>query len=150
MDIITATPDDLPLIARLGRLFAAEAGLAEQGIHYAEEAVETRLGQLLASGTTEIFLAVNHGGIQGMLGMALTPCLFSHDRIATELFWWVRPQSPKATGMRLYLAAEAWAKACGATLVSMVALQRVNPEYMHNLYQKMGFSLNERVYLKRL
>lgn len=92
-----------------------------------------------------IVLYLVEGKPQGVIAGMLSEMLFSHEPIASELIWWVNPEHRTRKSLKLKEAYEYWAKRVGAKYIQMAEL---NDEKIARFYQRTGYDLCERSYLK--
>ena len=83
-----------------------------------------------------------------LIGM-IARTAFSHDPIATEMAWYVRP-SARGTRepIKLIKEYENWAERRGCKVVTMVDIHNLND--LGNLYTRLGYELTEKTYTKVL
>lgn len=83
----------------------------------------------------------------GFLAAMTNPFMFGLDYIATEIAWWV-DEDKRQTGLGtdLLRAFEEWAKHIGCKYATMISLD----DKLGNLYERMGYKLYERAYMKEL
>jgi len=83
----------------------------------------------------------------GFLAGAALPFILGLDTVATELAWWVHPESRlKGVGKVLLEAFEEWAKEVGCSMICLSSMDEETGE----VYIKRGYSLKEYSYLKVL
>lgn len=110
--------------------------------HCSEEDIKTTIYNLLTSPRTQSIIALTDGG---MLAGTVSKFPFGPHFIATEVAWWVDPDKRKSgIGSELLRYFEVWAGVVGCTFVTMGGLDDGLAEY----YEKMGYKLYERAYLK--
>lgn len=143
-----ATISDISDIARLGAIFHDQAGWAE--IPYSVDDCERSLHAFMAM-PSFICLVAEGAGIEGMVSGITSPVYFNHTHLSgEELFWWVSPQAPQMTGVRMLQALEKEAKAKGCKTWQMKSLARLNGERMDALYTRLGYRASERSFIKEL
>lgn len=146
--IRAATHADIPDIARLGALFHAQAGWDEIGYNVSD--CERSLFNFMAM-PSFICLVADHGGIVGMASGITAPVYFNHSHMSgEELFWWVSPDAPQMTGIRLLDALEKQAKDKGCQTWQMKALARLGGERMIKLFERKGYRASEQSFIKEL
>jgi GNAT superfamily N-acetyltransferase len=144
-----ATLEDVAEVARLGKLFHAEAGWGDI-CEYSLEDTEKTL-RFLVEDDNGILLVADTGEIVGMCGGLAHPVYFNHaHKSGQELFWWVKPGLRDGTGRLLLEAMEDEARRIGCVSWSMIALDKVNPELTGRLYRRRGYRASEHSYIKRL
>ncbi len=143
-----ATHNDIDDIARLGALFHAQAGWDE--IAYKVEDCARSLHNLMSSDAF-ICLVSEGAGINGMVSGVISPVYFNHAHVSgEELFWWVSPEAPQMTGIKLLKALEEEAKSRGVATWQMKSLARLGGERMIQLYERFGYRASERSFIKEL
>lgn len=84
---------------------------------------------------------------KGFLAGKIVPFMFSAEPMATELGWWVDPKYRKSeVGKELLEAFEYWAKKKKCKLITMVSLD----DGLGKFYERRGYTLHERAYLKEI
>lgn len=117
--------------------------------NYKDHADENTIRQLATSilssdGSNAICLLHEDGG---MVAGVVTPFFFGKKRIASEIGWWVEPDKRRTkVGSELIDGFEEWAKVTQCQLISMVSLDDELGKY----YEKRGYHLHERVYMKEI
>lgn len=145
MVIRPAAGIDASQIVALGARFLREV--------YADRLAPADPAQLLATATwmlngedRAVFVADRGDGqLTGMIGVFLHPHPFTGERTASEMFWWVDPET-RGEGMRLLRAAEAWARRAGAVVLQMGAPDARVGQF----YERLGFTKLETSYARRL
>ena len=141
MDIKPATFDDLDLILKMTFNFLNQTS-------YAAHVDAEKLGNLVASFLVNdpykiILLCENKGMIAGVIN----PFIFGNELMATEVGWWVEPNERKnKVGQELLEAFERWAKSMDCKMITMVSLD----DKLGMFYEKIGYRLYERAYLKEI
>lgn len=136
---------DLDALVAMGQRFLAQSNYRR---HLTENPAQMRMtaAQLIEAASGNVFVAeADDGTLVGMLGVIVFPHHLSGDTTCGEVFWWVEPDR-RGIGLRLLRAAEAWAKAQGATTLQLIA-----PSHeVETLYERLGFEAVERTYQKAL
>lgn len=91
------------------------------------------------------------GEVCGGIGGMHYPDLLTAQKLAVELFWYVKPEY--RTGMwpiRLLKEFEVWASMCYCTSVNMIHMECSMPEKLAEIYQRLGYSKFETIYRKKL
>jgi GNAT superfamily N-acetyltransferase len=131
----------------LGALFFAEAGLPGR---LDASVAEQSWRSLLGGGFGAIWAIEDSGGSYiGGLGALIYPDMNDGRLVATEAFWYVRPEC-RGGGLRLLQVFEDWAKARGVSRLMMVHLQNLMPESLSRLYVRRGYRPLETHYMKEL
>ena len=134
-----ATQADIPWLLGVGERFASRADLSET-VKLDLPSLENTLRVLIDQG-------ILIRGDQGTIGGMVFPHPFNANvKCASELFWW----SEGREGLLLLSAFEARAKALGASLGAMIALEAVEPARTANVLLRRGYRLLERQFMKEL
>ena len=90
--------------------------------------------------------------VVGMSGALIYPFYFNYNHITgQELFWWMRPDKRGSTdSIRMFKALEDEAKNKNAGSFAMIALDKVNPEVVGNMYMKRGYRPSDHGYIRSL
>lgn len=134
---------DLLAILRMGRAFSE----AINETHDRESIVQTAEWLMTDPGAT--LQVWENGEIHGMAAAILVPVFIDRSRTqATELFWWVDPDSRQSgAGRDLLNGLESWAKAQGAARLSMMSMHSLD-NGVGKLYERAGYVLTEQTYIK--
>lgn len=113
---------------------------------YGDEANIRNLVAKVLEGDGSSSVIILHGE-DGMIAGMVSPFLFGAQTVATELAWWVN-EDKRGTkiGAELLEAFEYWAGAVGCNFISMVSLDDSLGKY----YEKKGYTLSERTYIKEV
>ena len=96
--------------------------------------------------STDFYVTFIEDG-KGMLGGHITPFIFGNKLVAQELGWWVEPEYRKTgVGKDLIDSFENWARFKKCEIIVMVSLDDI----VGNYYEKAGYKLVERMYMKEL
>ena len=134
-----AASGDVAHIVAMGERMAAKAQLATG---YDPASVAATLSHLIESEDGILFVSDT-----GMIGGMLYPHPFNHAiKIGQEFFWY----SEGNDGPDLLAAAEAEAKALGASHWTMLAQETMRPETVGRYYRRQGYLPLERSYIKEL
>nr|WP_286164911.1 GNAT family N-acetyltransferase [Ochrobactrum sp. J50] len=88
------------------------------------------------------------GGLRGIFAATIQPHFFSLEICAQELVWWVDPAYRGRGAVKMLAEYEAWARSKGCHAVNMVGLG--GDPVTTRLYERHGFTAQERHFLKRL
>lgn len=136
-----ATEDDFQVINSLGKAFVSEFSLPYA---FNEETFKTNYTRLIQNPDCLILLLDN----VGMLMAYADKPIFSDDKIAAELAWYILPKERKGKGGLMLLAAfEYWAKKIGCKAIQM---NHLNNDKIGRLYERRGYKKTEEIYLKWL
>lgn len=96
-----------------------------------------------------ILLLEKDSEIVGMLVGGISTPLFSDQRVATELAWYVDPDHRNSKdSVKLLKEYEEWALESGCSFVSMVDIDTLND--LSDLYERKGYTLTEKTYVKEI
>lgn len=137
---------DLPQVAALGASFYEEGKLPGR---FDAAYWQRSWTELLQNGVGVIFGLWHDEMIVGALGGVLFPDPNTGEPVATEFFWYVRPEA-RGAGLKLLPEFERWAVEAGAARVHMVHLLKLAPEKLGRLYQRRGYTPTETLYVKTL
>jgi len=86
----------------------------------------------------------------GMAAAMVAPAFFNANVIqAVELFWWVNPDA-RGVGGALLEGLEQAVKDKGASHLSMLCLESMEPQKVGEMYKRRGYSPVEHSYMKEL
>lgn len=141
-----ATKEDVLDLLVLFKQFSKESGYK-----YKLDMVTLKENLELAVEAPNFLLSVLEvdGEIVGSLVGAVTTPLFSKDKTATELAWFVEESHRGSSGsLRLIKNYENWAKDKGCKFVTMVDIDSLNN--LEQVYKRVGYTLTEKTYVKEL
>ena len=144
--MIRATVSDLPRMETAAREFYALSRFLH-GFDMAR--FVTLWTDLLEKDMGVIFAVENGAGIHGAIGGVVYPEPYSGDPVATEFFWFIKPEH-RGSGLDLYRAFELWARKKGCKQIRMVHLMDLMPGRLAVLYRRLGFEAAEMHYVKEL
>lgn len=105
--------------------------------------------EIVGNNDYKIFLYDGPSKPVGMLiaGVATTP--FSSDRVGTELAWYVdKEYRGKAGAIKLIKEYEEWAKERQCKFITLSCIPKLND--LDVVYNRLGYELTEKSYVKRL
>jgi GNAT superfamily N-acetyltransferase len=133
-----ATADDIPRLVEMGERFLTET-VYRGRVAVNPLAMARTVGLLLASDLGTVFVSEQDGIVVGMIGLLLFENPITGEPTASELFWWVEPES-RGHGLRLLKRAEQWARDMGAARIHMIAPADTD---VGRLYQRCGYRVLE-------
>lgn len=138
-----ATIEDLPELLEMGMKFISTTGYAE----YSNEETVSNLLTTILTGEKNVMIVLLEPGVGMLVGMS-SPFVFGNHLLASEIGWWVNEDKRKSgIGVQLMEAFEYWAKnVAGCTLITLTSLD----DKVGKLYEKKGYKLYERAYMKEL
>lgn len=146
MTLRFATPDDIPQFMEWAVDFFESSGYGEYG-DFDPDAMRQTFKNLISD---ECLITDNEGG---MLGFVIYPMYFSSNLlVACELFWYVEPDKRgNGIAQRMLNYFEEVARQRQARAVTMIALDHGDHgPRTAQLYERLGYSLKEQSYIKRL
>lgn len=95
----------------------------------------------------EFTVVTDNNTLVGFIGMIYTPCIWNHNMISgEELIFWVSPDAPNSTALRLLKASKSRAKERGCELLTYKALTS-SPKSIDKVYRAMGLRPTETSYM---
>lgn len=137
-----ANLEDLELVSDMALSFSSSIAFSE---YTDAQTVRNLVESFLTADNSEkvVFL---HGD-EGMLAAVAQPFLLGTVKMASEIAWWVKPESRgKNIGQELVEVFEAWAKKLGCPIATMACYD----EKLGKFYEKNGYKLHELAYIKEL
>lgn len=138
-----ATEADVPRIVEMAAHFFALSEYREM-MTGSPAHIAAFTQRLLEREDATIFVAETDRVI-GMLAIYVFEHPFSGERVASELVWWVEPET-RGAGVRLLTTAKKWAKEQGATVLQMIAPN----DHVGKFYRTAGYRPVETVYQGRI
>jgi GNAT superfamily N-acetyltransferase len=128
--------------------FIAQSPYADKG-STTEKVTQTIESLLRDRNKGIVILYIMNDKPVGLIGGLTSEMIFSHDLVASELFWWVDPNFRSRKALSLKEAFEYWARRVGAKYVAMGALPSQG-EKVARFYERTGYKNLENSYLKVL
>lgn len=97
------------------------------------------------SSLASIFISIEGDVLEGVICVAIYPCIFSGDLVADELFWYANKN-----GIQLLKHVEKYCKSRKIERIYMGSLAMINKERMDALYKRMNYQLVDLKYMKIL
>lgn len=144
MVIRALTVAELPQAARFGADFYAEANAP--GV-FRPDFFSALWTALIGNGSGIILGLFEGEDLVGGLAAMVAPDIYDGRLIATEFFWYTRPEYRHGTyPIRLIRAYEQWAaeKGVASCDIRMTAIEGLNDEQIGRLYRKLGYRPLER------
>lgn len=142
MSIKIATIEDLDLVVSLAMKFAQASPYAT----YATEEDMRQLAKQIIEGPKENGIVLLYEDF-GMIAGVARKFIYGYPYGATELAWWVdEDKRGTKAGVELLEAFEHWAKKVGCLYITMTSLD----DQIGNYYEKKGYKLCERAYMKQI
>lgn len=138
-----ATIDDVAEILEMSKQFMSKTGYAE----YSDEQNIRNLIESIVTGRQDQMIILLKPGVGFIAGQA-TPFVFGPHYIASEIAWWINEEKRNSgIGEELVEAFEYWAKnVAGCTIITLTSLD----DGVGKFYEKKGYKLHERAYMKEL
>lgn len=138
---VAHTEEDFKLTVDLAMRFAAASPYAK----YVElGAMQNMVAICMRKQDSIVFLDTEG---RGMLMGTIVPFIYGSKQVAVELGWWVDPEARNAgVGRELIERFELWAKIMGCELITMISID----DQIGLYYEKRGYELRERTYMKEL
>jgi GNAT superfamily N-acetyltransferase len=141
-----ATPVDLTdlcnMVARFAQTYPAPSFDYRKTVAVFQEMIESPEG---------VVLIADIGQPVGCLMGRIHEWLFSREKVAAELLWWVDPEYRKTTIARdLQHTFNEWAVSEGADILQMSMAMTEQSPLIDRFYKRQGFKQTESHYLKRL
>lgn len=137
---------DVPAIVRMAGDFVASTEYRAL-LTLKAEFVEQLAEMLIQSPQALALVSTDPGGrLIGMLGVLLVPHMMSGEVIASEVVWWMDPDSGIRDGVKMLKLAEQWAEEHGAAVLQMIAPNARTERF----YELLQYQAVERSYQKRL
>ena len=138
-----ATTEDSQEIVDMAMKFMATTGYTE----YSNEETITQLVNNILTGKQNEMIILLEPGVGFLAGMS-SPFVFGPHLIASEIAWWIEPDKRQnGVGAELVDAFEYWAKnVANCTVITLTSLD----DSVGKFYEKKGYALHERAYMKQL
>ena len=104
---------------------------------------------LIETGVGKILGLLDEDDIIGGIGLINSPSLEDGALVVQEAFWFV-DEKHRGGGIKLFRAAEKYAKQIGAERLMMIHLETSMPEKLKKFYKAMNYKLAETTYIKEL
>ena len=140
--------DDIPQVVSMMEDFFYMSKLPSVG-SFDTYRVASVLEGLVPSDKFFGFVAVVDNKIVGLITAHITPSLFEHGDICSELVWWVSKEYRGTTiGLRLFYYMEEWAKFKGCSTLQVGGAEGYSN--VENMYLKLGFTKIDSTYWRKL
>lgn len=153
-EVRRAVPGDVPDLVEMGRALHAESPTySPKGFDPAKvRALAERLTGPCSPEDTAVFVAVAGRQIVGMFVGVVADSWFGHERKASDLTVYVKPEHRGGTAfVRLLHAFEAWADERGAVECDIGVSTGIHVDRTVHAYQRSGYTLSPtRIVNKRL
>lgn len=138
-----ATIEDLPEVLDMAMKFMSLTGYTK----YSDEQTISNLIETIVTGPQNTMIILLIPGVGFLAGQA-SPFVFGRGSIASEIAWWINEEKRNSgIGAELVEAFEYWAKnVAGCTIITLTSLD----DSVGKFYEKKGYTLYERAYMKEL
>lgn len=145
-----ADGDDILELKRMALNFKAHSPYRDFPVD--EDKIQEFLGKLIDAGPKNavILMAIVDDKPVGMLVGLAAEFIFSRDRYASEIAWWVDPAFRGSAGKELQEAFAYWAKKVGCKYLSMALLENEDTTKMKKIYKKLGLVPAEQAWIKEI
>jgi hypothetical protein len=142
-------PDELVLCLRGGELFFKEGSLPGE---FRPAAFIEKMSHLISIGVGTVIGAFDAAGtIQGAIAFSMYEDIYTGDKTATEMWWFVLPEHRGgSTAIRLLKEFERTAKSCGCKRACMIHLTSLSSDRLSAVYRNRGYQHIESCYAKSL
>ena len=143
------TLEDFDDIKRICLDFYKTSIYSEYG--HDEDKINTIIGEFIYDPANRIIiLGLLESKPIALLAASVQPIIFSKAKVATEVLWWVDKEHRQSrVGVKLIEAFEYWAKeVANADYLQLCTLNGEYSEKVGNYYERRGYTLSEKAYLK--
>lgn len=138
-----ATIDDLAEVLEMSNKFMSSTGYQK----YSDEQTISNLIEAIVTGPQDTMIILLLPGV-GFLAGQSSPFAFGPHLLASEIAWWINEdQRRTGAGGELIEAFEYWAK--NVARCSIITLTGLDDD-IGKFYEKKGYKLYERAYMKEL
>ena len=145
MTIRIIKADEMARVARFMKQFEQETEFVKVDVEYATKQYE---GMIIDNVAT-VFVAEKGGEILGALGSITAPDLHNGEMTAIETFWFTARRH-RGVGVPLLDAFEKRAEENDCDKTAMVHLADSMPDRLERFYQRRGYKLAEKHYIRRI
>lgn len=150
MRIRKATYADMPSILRCAKDFFIYADFAQFGLTLDDDSFNEMVSKYISEGIVLLLVDdddIVRGGISGMA----SPWGFNKNiTVVMELFFWVDPEYRGRDAIKMLNAFEKAARSKGADKLIMVTVNTDLADGVGRLYEKRGYMLTEKFFIKSL
>jgi len=144
--------EDVPALIPMGLAFHKASGYAPFIPIDSISLAKSLRRMIRAEGNARLVVFEQAGVVMAAAGVVTMPSYFNAGIvIGIEQFIFVSPDFRGAShGSKLIDALEKAAKDLGCQTMSLVCLQHLSPDLLHDVYLAHGYTLMEHMYIKRL
>lgn len=146
-----ATWDDYVYIKRMCLNFAKASPYSDVTIDI--EKLEEIIGGMIDEDKTKVIvvLGLKDNIPVGIMAAQTSEMLFNRELMAQEVVYWIEPEHRGGRlALELLEAFEFWAKKVGCKYLNLSALETEHIDKVSKLYNRRGYDLSERAFLKRI
>lgn len=144
--IKAASPADIHAVAVMAKNFEDHTAHVKVDPDYTAKVYLN----MIAKGIGVVFALLNkEGEIVGGIGGLKGPDLHFPRTVAVETFWFILPEY-RGEGLKLLRRFEEWAVENKCDAVAMIHLVDSQPEILERIYERRGYELIEKHYVKVL
>ena len=150
-DLKLATLEDVNDVVRMAKLFARNS--PHKTMKFADEKFKKFVEGVVTGDLSRsiIILAHKEGVPIGMVVAVAMEPVWSNDKVATELAWYVKPKHRGSKqSLRLFRAYEDWALRVGCTHIQNAHLEGSEYRDTGRFYERKGYTKVESSYVKTL
>lgn len=136
--------DRLSILSMVKR-FHAESGV---GLAFSPALAMQTIDRVLADENSLALVLEMDSGLRGIFAATIQQHFFSLELCAQELVWWVDPAYRGRGAVKMLAEYGTWARSKGCHAINMVGLG--GDPVTTRLYERHGFTAQERHFLKRL
>jgi GNAT superfamily N-acetyltransferase len=150
MELKIATMDDFLSVMDMTLKFIDESPY--KGMARDETKLTGIISDFINSKEKVVVLAVDDGQPVGIITGCVSEHMFSREKTAFELIWWIEPDKRGAkASLKLFEAFEYWARKMGCTYVQFGAAQETPySDKVRKLYLRKGYTQTESNFLKAI
>lgn len=142
--------EDMPDMLRMSLLFKDNSPYRDFPLE--EDKLEEFIRSIMQMSPDKgiMLLSIVDGKPIGMIAGLAVEFIFSSEKHAAELVWWVDPEYRGDKGRELQEAFISWSKEVGCKYLQMAMEMGEDAEKMTKIYTKQGFKLMEQSWIKEI
>lgn len=142
---VAKTKEDVYQVAAFMKQFEQATNFVDVDVEY----TASRYWQMVESGIATMFILEQDSEMIGGLGAIKFPDLHDGRMTAVETYWFVSPEH-RGKGLKLFDAFEIWGEESGCKKLAMIHLADSYPDILEKLYERRGYKLVEKHYVRYL
>lgn len=141
---------DISELKRMALLFKDSSPYKDFPVE--ESALEKTIFSLIQGSplSSIVLIAEEEGKCVGMIAGVAREFLWSTDKHASEIAWWVDEEHRAGPGRELNKAFVLWAKRLGCKYLHMTVLENKDKKTITNIYKKLKFKPLESAWIKEI